>query len=204
MKNTPKKVTKPVDETKVKKVAKIEKKEKGIKSEKAKEEKEILATPKSEKFSSSVTHVWSVLCRASSIDPKTNNISLSNIIERVTLRRDPKLVQYDGGLSSEIKPDVVIGIPLEIVSLWRRDVSGTELKADVAIDLFGPEGEIVNTFPYNFEMKNEHRRIRTRLLFGEIHTKGGGDHFLVVKIKEEGEKDFRPVAHIPLEVVIQQ
>ncbi|MDD5068318.1 MAG: hypothetical protein PHS53_01340 [Candidatus Pacebacteria bacterium] len=159
---------------------------------------------KKEKFSPSVTHVWSILCRSSNIDPQTNNISLSNVIERVTLKRDPKLVQYDGGLSSEIKPDVVIGIPLEIVSLWRRNVSGAELKADVAVDLYGPNGEVINTFPYNFEMKNEHRRIRTRLLFGEIHTKGGGDHFLVVKVKEMGEQDFRPVAHIPLEVVIQQ
>ncbi|MDD5050290.1 MAG: hypothetical protein PHV93_00930 [Candidatus Pacebacteria bacterium] len=173
-------------------------------SQAVKKNAKIPANPKVQKFSPAVTHVWSILCRSSNIDPQTNNISLSNVIERVTLKRDPKLVQYDGGLSSEIKPDVVIGIPLEIVSLWRRDVSGVELKADVAVDLYGPSGEVINTFPYNFEMKNEHRRIRTRLLFGEIHTKGGGDHFLVVKVKEMGEQDFRPVAHIPLEVVVQQ
>ncbi len=194
MTKIPKKTIKPVAPVKVKKVTKVIKKDKKVSP----------VSNNIEKFSSSVTHVWSVLCRSSVIDPQTNNISLSNIIERVTLKRDPKLVQYDGSLSSEIKPDVVIGIPLEIVSLWRRNSAGSELKADVVIDLFGPEGEVINTFPYNFEMKNEHRRIRTRLLFGEIHTKGGGDHFLVVKIKEAGEKDFRPVAHIPLEVVIQQ
>ena len=158
--------------------------------------------PKLPEFSSSISHVWSVLCRSSVTDSQTNNISLSNVIERLTLEKPATdLTQITPQI---IEKEIIVGIPLEIVSLWRRGEKGENLNADVSVDIFGPSGEILGTFPYHFEMKNEHRRIRTRLIFKSIKVRGGGEHFLVVKIKEVGESEFRPVAHIPLEIVVKQ
>jgi len=70
-------------------------------------------------------HRWSILCRESSIDSQTNNISLFNILEQV-------------GIDAEVfaeKKGGAIPMNLELVTLWEKQVEEEGVDAEVEVEL---------------------------------------------------------------------
>ena len=73
--------------------------------------------------------VWGLLCSLSSIDQKTNNISLFNIIEQLNL----PLAYFEQ--QKKEKRSLILPMPYEVILYWRRTLNTDIQSKEIAIDL---------------------------------------------------------------------
>src|SRR3989344_8530142 len=91
-------------------------------------------------------HVWSILCRKSIIDIDTNNITLSDVLERIIINVNQEENFKDKTLNYSLP------IEFEVVSLWFNDLGNKDLKVETKIEIFSPQGKLVTTFSHIFEI----------------------------------------------------
>lgn len=141
-----------------------------------------------------IKHIWSVLCRSSVIDKETNNISLYHVLEQLGV--DIKI--------NKTADYINIPIEYEIVSLWLKTDHKKSLKADVKIEMVDPEKNINKTFNQIISMPSAMKRLRSRLKVSGLTLSIPGEYFFKIKIKEEGQDNYRAVAELPLEVNLRK
>ena len=137
-------------------------------------------------------HRWSILCRESSIDSQTNNISLFNILEQV-------------GIDAEVfaeKKGGAIPMNLELVTLWEKQVEEEGVDAEVEVELQEPDGKPLGKFPYTISVpKRRHRHLVK--LNGLPVTEKSGRYTFKIRKREGGESKFVEVGEVPVEINIR-
>jgi len=81
-------------------------------------------------------NIWSIICEKSSIDAKTNLLSLFNCIEEVQLMIDKDKMPKSDKLA--------IPFNLQLISFWTIEDSSKDNLAEIKIDLVDPKGKILN------------------------------------------------------------
>lgn len=145
-----------------------------------------------------IKHIWSVLCKESVINQEDNNLSLRDVLEalQVGLKPNPENPPKKNG---EI--EAIVPISYEVTSLIMRTDTAEETKIEAEINVFDPKGFEINKHTHNFVMSKGIRRMRVRMRNMGLRIRGSGDYIFKVNIKEEGQKFFKTVAELPLEVV---
>lgn len=141
-------------------------------------------------------HVWSILCSKSIIDKDTNNISIIDAFEQLSV---------NAKIPPEHKNNPVINIPInfELTTLWVKEEREQTVKADIEIDVFNPKGEKAKSFTNKLEVPNNLKRIRSRLKIIGFGLTTSGVYTFKVKLKEEKQDKYKIVAELPLEVNIK-
>lgn len=160
----------------------------------------------SNKVNTKIEHIWSALCQTSLIDTDTNNISLINIVEQLTVSSIPQIapttkdglrVQEKGNFESHNIP-----VTLEITSFFQRhDLSAGELKSDAMLTLLDPKGKILKENPFQIIFPSGAKRLRFRTKLNGMPITVPGEYRFILKI-EEG-KDFSEVSSLPLDIKIE-
>lgn len=135
-------------------------------------------------------HIWSVLCENSSIDSETNVISLFRCIEQLDITL-PK------GLTKKVAP-----ISFELVHLWHTSKTNQDRNFEVRIELYDPENKKINEFPGYFTFPKNKRRMRTRMVMKGLPVTSMGEYTFKIGLKEEGQKQYKEVAEIPLDITL--
>jgi hypothetical protein len=136
-----------------------------------------------------IDHVWTVVCTNAVIDQLSNNVSLHNIIEQVTIRGEPK---SDGALD----------MPLYIMTLWTRSDFEVPAQGHARVAILSPSGVVGDPFEYEIDWSaNKRQRVRLALPRTPIHEPG--HHAFIVEFRNEGETEWRQVAASPLEVIFE-
>lgn len=143
-------------------------------------------------------HIWSVLCRRSIIDNETNNISLNDVLEQLTI--GVKVKQQ----ASPIPEGINIPIDYEIVSMWMRENEKGHVQADTEIEIIQPNGKSAKTFPQKIDMPEKIIRSRTRYRINGFIANMPGRYWFRVKIRDENRKEFKTVSEVPLDVIMQK
>lgn len=139
-------------------------------------------------------HIWSVLCQKSSIDFETNLLSLFDCIEELSLKIDKNKAPKGDKL--------VIPIEFQLVSFWVIEDSSKDNILDIKVELLDPDRKSLNHFESNFSIKKGVSRFRNRAnIQGLSVTKSGRYSFNVMQ-KKEGEKDYKIVSEIPIDIKI--
>jgi hypothetical protein len=138
-----------------------------------------------------IEHVWTVLCRDSVIDRDSNNLSLFNVLEQITVH-------------SEMEGDeaAVAPIEMEAVSLWSRSDDDVPAKGVQRLTLLSPSGETLASGEQEIDL-SKHRRFRNRVRFGGLPVKGAGRYIFRVEQKNEGEAEWQHVTGVPLELTFE-
>lgn len=132
-------------------------------------------------------HVWSVLCSRSVIDRDSNNLSLHNVIERLTIR-------------GELEPGTVTRCPMELVSLWSLDESADITQSKARLTLLTPSGTSLGSEEYSMDLSVAPRlRHRTRL--DGIPVEESGEYRFVVELQVK-DLTWEQVARVPLSIVV--
>ena len=142
-----------------------------------------------------ITHVWSVLCSRSVIDTESNNITLVEILEQITLQGLPPTQGDREG---------VVPIHVELVTLWSRtriDQPGQSRARTTFIRPSGPLTESVQEYPIDLR---EHRRLRQRTRLAGLTIREPGFHAFRVEYLDLARNEWSTVAEIPLEVAIHR
>lgn len=137
-----------------------------------------------------IDHVWTVVCSRSVIDKDSNNISLQDVIEQLTLFTEPG-------------EPVVVPMPLEVVTLWARSDFNVPARGRARLTFSSPSEEfVVPPFEHDVDMSS-HRRVRSRAHFQGLPIREPGRHTFRIELQNEGETTWHRVAAVPLQILFE-
>lgn len=145
-----------------------------------------------EKTQYTIEAIWGVLCGGSSIDQTTNNISLYNVLERLTLTK-----------GKNPSPSGPHAIPLQyeyIVLLQRPDPVTSKATYPLTLRLRDPKGMTISEAPLPVVFDAGKKRMRIRLQNNAFGVTTAGEYRFEALL--EGTET--PLVSTPLEVVINQ
>lgn len=134
-----------------------------------------------------VNHLWSIPCRGFSVDQRTNNLSIFNIIEQV---------QLPGEKINEQNP---VFIPLELITMWEVLEKNDGPIADVEVSVFHPKGLKTKLLDYKIEAPMGIRRMRSISQI-KIKVDAPGSYTFLINVKGSKEKSYTKVAETSLEI----
>jgi hypothetical protein len=135
-----------------------------------------------------IEHVWSILCSASIIDSNSNNVSLINVVEQLTLSPD-----------ASFPLEIMIG--LEIVTLWILSDPDQPAKGKSRLVFVNPSGEESELGQAEIDLTSFIRFRQTARIQG-LPLKEPGRHIFRVEYANDADGDTQVVANIPLDIFI--
>lgn len=138
-----------------------------------------------------IDHVWTVLCSRSVIDQDSNNITLFEVLEQLTIT-GPPLVTGEVG---------VVPIACELVTLWSRTRDNQASRGYGRAVLLSPSETVIREQEYDIDL-TVHARTRHRVRLHGLPIQEAGRYRFRVDVRDEGEREWRTVASVPLEVVL--
>lgn len=143
-----------------------------------------------------IKHIWSILCSKSVIDRDSNNISLYDVFEQLSV----EIVQKSESQSSQEK---VIPIDFELVTLWVREDMNSPAHGKSKLILYSPTGKENKAAEIEIDL-SKHHRTRSRIhISGLPINSGSGYYWFVLFLRVEGEEEWREVSRIPLQVEVK-
>jgi len=144
-----------------------------------------------------IKHIWSILCRKSIVDNETNNISINDVFEQLSV--DLKIKKDDADKLKQIN----IPIGFEVISMWVKN-DKTNFKGNLNVEIFNPKGIVVRNFEQPLEMPETMKRLRSRLRIMGLVVEEPGDYIFKVNVKELGQKHYKLVSELPLEINLKK
>ncbi len=140
--------------------------------------------------------IWAVLCEKSLTDSETNNVSLINVIEEVTVPAQPPIKLSDLGLPEGIVPTV-----LELVVLWVRSNLDEPEHGQGRVQIAIPNSYDAST--QQFEVDLTHfLRLRSRIKLTGIPAGGEGIYLFKIAGKT-ASSDWTEMFELPLRLAFQ-
>lgn len=136
-----------------------------------------------------IGHVWTVICSRVLIDRDTNNVTLVEVLEQVTLVA-----------SGPPPPESAVPLEMEIVTLWERRDENVPARARARIHLVAPDGKTANPLEYVVDLTT-HVRTRSRTQVKGFPFRGFGRYEFRVAVRQDGQEDWQEVSRAPLQVV---
>ena len=135
-----------------------------------------------------IEHIWTVICSRSIIDSETNNISLLETLEQLTIESP-----------IESNEAATISVGFEIVSYWVRSNAEVGAKGRGNIVLENPAGASVNEIPFEIDL-DSYPRLRTRIKFFGFPATPGRYNFSV-QVSTDEQTEWASVVKVPIFVV---
>ncbi len=133
-----------------------------------------------------IFHVWTVLCSRAVIDTESNNISIQNSIEQLSIPGSPD-------------PDGKIAIQLELVSFWTRTEPNIGATGDARVLFLQPSEKETELLIYPIDLDSS-ERLRSRVRIETIPIPEAGRYYFCVEYKLNDTKDWKQATKIPLEI----
>jgi hypothetical protein len=132
-----------------------------------------------------IEHIWSVLCTKSLVDSDTNNISLFEIVDELTVENftNPGVIKVD----------------YEIVTLWYREKAEKKESVEYKINLVTPSGKDKGGPEVECIFKPGILRNRSKVIFKAFPLDEIGSYKFQILEKKGGGK-FKEVGFIPISV----
>ncbi len=138
-----------------------------------------------------IDHVWTVLCSRSLVDVESQNISLLEVVDEISLA--PELLAEN--------KEVSLPIRLELVTCWRRSQLDQPGKSRGRMSLSGPDGKKMEEQSYNIDLSEFPRR-RTRVRMPGLLISKPGSYVFRVEVQMMPVGQWMEVAKIPLDIVV--
>lgn len=147
---------------------------------------------KMKKDNQDVDLVWAVLCEKSIVDGQSNQISLINVVESLSVGIQPKDNQ-----EFPDNPKFNIPINYEIVTFWMNE-GGKENSFDMMIRLIDPDGKELDTMKRTVEVKEGQIHIKFRMRINGFPANKSGKYF--VEVAKSKGVEFETMTRIPMMV----
>lgn len=148
-----------------------------------------------------LNHIWTIICTNSAVDIDSNNVSLFDLIEKVTLAV-PKS-EFDKAHQQGAK-GIVFPIPFEIVTRFRRENSIVADAADVRFRLLNQKGEEVLAGEQKVALKVGVENLRVRNKINGLPVDAAGVYWVLTEVKSVDNEHFTEVNRLPLEIALKE
>ncbi len=133
-----------------------------------------------------IQHVWTIYCAKAIQDKDTNNVTIVDNIEKLTMTVPP-----------DVPDNINIAVDQVLVSMWFNDDEKDGSAGVLRITIVAPSGRKINTIEVDFTIKP--------LAFSRIFAKlkgfalfGPGVYRFVIHVKATGDSRWKRVATIPV------
>lgn len=138
-------------------------------------------------------HIWSVLCYKGCLDQFTNQVSLLDVIEIITIRSKTK--------PAEPGPHASVPIKMHLVSLWTRSHPDRAETVVTRILIQAPDGSKIPGSEVTLEL--EKPSLRNFMSFTTMPFRGPGQYIFVVQYRSEPTEPWQVAVSIPIEVRVE-
>lgn len=156
--------------------------------------------------SQAAAHVWSVLCSSSVIDQSSNNLTLFNTLERVTItipKSEAEKIKKQ--ISTQGAKGFLFPIPFELVNLFHKTEAQKAAAFDVRIRLLAPSGEEIQLVTERkIAIEKDKRNFRLRSQFTNFPVSSEGEYTFLVEMRDVDSSNYVEVASVPLEIFIKE
>ncbi len=145
-----------------------------------------------------VNHIWSILCRKSVIDNETNNLSMFDVLEQISV---------DVNLNKEKQEKFIkINVPIdyEVISFWVKPEGVEVYKGEINIEVVNPDGKVEKAFAQPLDIPEDKKRLRSRMRIKGFVAEKSGVHIFRVSYKDLEDNKYTTVAEIPFEVILNK
>lgn len=141
--------------------------------------------------------IWTVLCQAVTVDALTNNLSLSNIIEQLTVNIN---------LPIGVEKPKEINLPAQMVlAMYWKNLSGDkEFTTDGKVIFKDPSGLVLGENPFNLKFTNVGTTFRFFMNINGLKLTIPGDYTFSVAIKQPSQGEFVEAGNYSLRVEINK
>jgi len=137
-------------------------------------------------------NIWTIVCKSSSVDKDNNNVSLSEILEKI---------KVEIGVTKKIDEPISIPLNFQIVSFW-FNYNGKARKEIIKIEIVDPNNKKLFEKERGVVFQKGIRRMRFRALFNNFPVTVSGDYLVNIYIKSKSKKHFTKTSFMPIEVVL--
>lgn len=146
---------------------------------------------------------WALLCKSASIDQQSNQVSLFNILEELTLNKSPLGNSIVKKSSSFPEKTQIPGEFSLVVQLERTTRSGSPgFQPEMEIKIMDPNDEIIATHSLPLRFDEGKNRLRAIVRFNAFIVKTPGTYNYVISIRSSKLEVFEEKARVPIEVKI--
>lgn len=131
-----------------------------------------------------IEHLWSVLCRSSSIDQETNSVSLFNTLDSLVI-------------CGELKEKFTLPMDFEVTSLWCRSQEDAPAHGAIRITMRTPDQKNIVVNEMELELDNT-IFYRSRLKFPGLPVSSEGSYSFMVEFKPRDAAKWSRAAVLPL------
>lgn len=124
-------------------------------------------------------HLWTIVCEKATIDRETNNVSLIEIVEDVSVA-----VEAQQELSKPLSAAIILPVTWTVVSAFERDDPARGEKADGEMQLVSPSGSILGTALIEIDL-TQHARARCLVKFAGWPVPEGGRYLVKVFVRSQ-------------------
>ncbi len=136
-------------------------------------------------------HLWTVLCSKAVIDQDTNNVSLIEIVEELTL--------------SPLAGDKMVTLPVsfELVTLVKRSEPDQPESLMGQVSLLTPKGNKQLSAQFEINL-SEKPRLRTRMRMSALPLEGPGVYHFLIEFLDKATDKWSEAYRLPLDVHYEQ
>ncbi|MFA5954262.1 MAG: hypothetical protein WC817_01855 [Patescibacteria group bacterium] len=145
-------------------------------------------------------HIWSVLAKKIIVDASSNNVSIMETLEEIRITYSGEPNEDPSSHLAEQKKIQLIPLHFELVNLWYKEKTNQEELADVKIEIISPSGSVIGRKDTNLTIPKQFKRFRQTILSDAIPFTISGEYYIKVLIREDGQKKYREVSSIPLDL----
>lgn len=138
-----------------------------------------------------IQHVWSVFCSSSAIDRDSNQVSLFDLVEQISVQ----LME-----APPAGEKVIIPARFQVVTLWTRGDAAEPATGVSRLRLVAPSGEELLKSEYDVDL-TEHQLRRVRLNLAGMPYVGDGRYHFRVELKDDDQ--WQVVGDIPVRFAVQ-
>ena len=136
-----------------------------------------------------INHVWSVLCRLSSIDRETNAVSLFSAVEGLVTAGEPT-------------PERPALLEAELLSLWYRESANAPTSGKMRVSYTDPNGHVSTAIELDISLTKSNFH-RTRLNIQGLPIVSSGVYKFIVEYQVETSDVWEPAATLPVHVAVE-
>jgi len=131
-------------------------------------------------------HIWSALCTHAIVDSFTNQVSLIDILEEITIFDEPK-------------PKGVVPLNIDLMTFWVRDNLKIPEKGYYRVRFLDPSGSFLKSFDELEVNLTNHERSRNKISFQGFSAEEEGVYEFFID-KQDGDV-WQEVSQIPVKII---
>jgi hypothetical protein len=132
-----------------------------------------------------IDHVWSILCLRSIVDARTNNVSLIDVLEVLSV-------------AQPINSPGLIPQTMEFVSVWERADYSVPDRGRARLTVLDPQGKLIGeSLTYDIDLTDK-PKLRNITTFEGFPVTSTGRYGIVVEIYQEENQQWHTVSRTSL------